>query len=184
MVSKIELRLINENDTPNIIRWRNSHEVKRYLYTQTELTPEIHHHWLETQVYTRKCYQFIIEVHDDTEMVKPIGTVYIKNIDYVNSKGEYGVYIGETDERGKGYANIIIERMLNFAFFDLKLNRIYLTAFYDNKPSIKAAINVGFELEAIFRDEILRGNEYTDIVFMGISKAKWESMNTKEINHE
>lgn len=45
-MSKVVLRKINELDTANIVRWRNSESVKMNLFTQSELSAEQHLDWL------------------------------------------------------------------------------------------------------------------------------------------
>ena len=50
----------SEEDTNNIIRWRNSDVVRPYFIYQKPFTVEGHRHWLETEVFTGKAFQFIV----------------------------------------------------------------------------------------------------------------------------
>lgn len=171
-IEKVVLRLIEEADTDNIIKWRNSDAVKKNLYSQSLLTNEQHLTWLKTKVATGDCYQFIIEVHS-LNVVRPIGTIFIKNIDRVNSKGEYGIFIGESDCRGKGYALPATKNILEFAFNTLKLNRVYLTVFSDNYAAIKVYEKASFSCEGILKQDFLRCDGYIDVVCMGITADVW-----------
>ena len=95
--NQIYLRPITEGDTGNIVRWRNLESVSRYFLRQEEMMPEIHQKWLKEQVFTGKTKQFIIcEKNSD----KPLGSTYLKNIDYENKNAEYGIYLGEEEFKG------------------------------------------------------------------------------------
>lgn len=170
------LRPINLGDTVDILRWRNSFDVKKNLYTQEELTKEQHIWWLNYKVSTGECAQFIIEISENigTETPVPIGTVFIKNIDYQNNKGEFGIFIGEPELRGRGYASQATKQILEHAFENLKLNRIYLTVFYDNAPAIKVYEKAGFEKEGLLKQDFLRYDGYCDVMCMGITVDMWK----------
>ena len=93
------LREICEEDTSNIVKWRNSIAVKSNLFTQTDLTEEQHLNWLNNYVKSGLCKQYIISVVDNGLSVD-IGTTFIKNIDYQNKEGEFGIFIGDKRFRG------------------------------------------------------------------------------------
>jgi UDP-4-amino-4,6-dideoxy-N-acetyl-beta-L-altrosamine N-acetyltransferase len=169
----VQLRPINIDDTDNIVTWRNMPDVKKNLYSQDELTPEAHLNWLRTKVETGQCVQFIIEILD-AGSVKPAGTVFIKNIDHKNSKGEFGIFIGEREARGKGYAAEATRMILRHAFAALHLNRVYLTVFSDNMAAIRAYEKAGFLVEGTLKQDFLRYDGYADIVCMGITRDVWK----------
>ena len=175
--SNITLRKISESDTPNIVKWRNSEAVKRNLYTQTILTEEQHINYLKTKVESGLCDQYIIVDFDNND----IGTVFIKNIDAENKKGEFGMFIGEASGRGKGYAKKAAFEMLEIAFGKLNLNRVYLTVMYDNIAAVKSYKAAGFVVEGILKEDFFRecDNKYIDIILMGITRNMWFEQNKK-----
>jgi len=180
----ITLRHIDLEDTQNILRWRNSPDVKKNLYTQKELTEEEHIWWFNHKVATGECAQFIIEISENNRSKAnvSIGTVFIKNIDRQNNKGEFGIFIGERESRGKGYALQATKKILKHAFENLKLNRVYLTVFYDNVPAIKVYEKAGFEKEGLLKQDYLRYDGYCDVLCMGITFDNWKNnkVNNKE----
>lgn len=172
MTSSVVLRPIQLDDTPSIVRWRNSSDVARWLYSQEVLTDAMHLSWMANQVATGKCSQFIIDETRDGKY-RGIGTVFIKNIDRANSKGEFGIFIGEPDARGKGYASQATRLILQHAFMELGLNRVYLTVQHDNIAGIKAYEKAGFVREGLLRQDYKRYDGYCDIVCMGITRDMW-----------
>ena len=60
-------------------------------------------------VETGKVDQLIICIKDDTsEEGIPVGSVYIRDIDWNHNKAEYGIFIGEESVRGKGIGSDIM----------------------------------------------------------------------------
>ena len=175
----ITLRTISSLDTSNIVRWRNAHSVRANLYTQTELTEQQHETWLQTKVATGFCTQYIIVVQEAC-CSTDIGTVFIKNIDRENNKGEFGIFVGEESARGKGYGKQATKQILDVAFRELKLNRVYLTVMADNLSAIRAYKNAGFLVEGMLREDYLRSDGYIDVVVMGITLADWKATNTSD----
>lgn len=168
----ITLKPIDRSDTENILKWRNSEEVKKNFIYRKDLTEEEHNNWLETKVKTHLVYQFII-----TADSKKIGSVYLQHIDKKNMKAEFGIFIGETLSQGKGYGKTATELLLKFAFEELKLNKVYLRVLAENERAIRCYEKSGFITEGCFRqDEIIDAKPY-DIVFMGILKSEWTERN-------
>lgn len=93
----IYLRLMNAEDTDLIVKWRNSDAVRKRFIYQKLFTRQSHEEWIEKMVNTGKVVQMIICLKEDDA---PVGSVYIRDIDQVHHKGEYGIFIGEETARG------------------------------------------------------------------------------------
>lgn len=167
MRDAITIRPIELFDTDNIVKWRNAPSVKKYLYSQDELTAEQHRNYFHTYITTGKVKQFIISENHDGEC-HDIGTSFIKNIDTHSNKAEFGIFIGEENVRGKGYGTIATKLTVDYAFDVLKLNRLYLTVFSDNVAAIKAYKNCGFTIEGNLKQDFLRYDGYADVSIMAI----------------
>lgn len=160
---RVYLRFITAEDTEDIIRWRNSDAVRPYFIYQKPFTREGHMQWLKSMIKSGKGYQFIVCRKKDD---KAIGSTYLRDYDPECRKAEYGVFLGEENEKGKGIGTEILELTLQFAFEELKLHKVFARAFSDNMPSIKSFLKCGFEKEAYLKDEEYVNGEYRDIVFL------------------
>lgn len=169
-MQKVLLRPIGVEDTDNIVRWRNSEQVKRNLFSQANITRESHLEYLKRFVETGRCKQFIIEAADAH---LDIGTVFIKNIDEDNRKAEFGILIGEECARGKGYGTAATDQMLKIAFEQYNMNRIYLHVLEENIAGIKAYLKAGFIKEGLLIEDFCRGEQYHNVVVMGITQRDW-----------
>ena len=81
----IFLRLMTPQDTDLIIAWRNSDQVRKNFIYQEPFTRAGHENWIRTMIDTGKALQFVI---CDTKEGKPLGSVYIRDIDRKHNKAE------------------------------------------------------------------------------------------------
>lgn len=161
----IYIRPITVEDTEALLTWRNSQEVKQFFIYQEEITKEDHLNWLKNKVETGKVVQFII-VEKETE--NPIGSVYMQDIDHIHKKAEYGILIGSTAKTGKGYGTLAAKLMIQYAFEEMKLHKVYLRVIEGNERAIKSYEKAGFEKEALLRDDVCINGVYKNIILMGI----------------
>lgn len=159
----IYLRLMSPKDTDLIVKWRNSDAVRKRFIYQKLFTRQSHEEWIEKMVNTGKVVQMIICIKEDDT---PVGSVYIRDIDNVHHKGEYGIFIGEETARGKGIGTRAAHLMVQYAFEELHLHRLFLRVFADNTQAISSYEKAGFTKEAYLRDDVCIEGQYRDIVLM------------------
>lgn len=166
---KIFLKPITAEDTENIIRWRNKESVRKNFLDQRPFTVQGHTNWLNNMVNTGKVVQFII--YDKIENI-PVGSVFLRDIDYTNKKAEYGIFIGEDIARGKGIGTDAAKAIVSYGFSKLKLHKIFLRVLSENKGAIRSYQKAGFTQEAYLKDEVLISGEYRDIILMAIINSE------------
>ena len=161
----IYLRLMTYEDTENIVNWRNSDAVRKNFIYQALFTRESHENWIRTMVETGKVVQMII---CETATDRPVGSVYIRDIDKTHQKAEYGIFIGEPQARGKGYGTAAAQVMIKYCFEELQLHRLFLRVYAENIQAIRSYEKAGFVKEAHRREDVCIDGKYHDIVLMGI----------------
>lgn len=166
-MNQIYLRPMTIEDTDLIIKWRNADAVRRNFIYQKLFTRESHEQWIRTMVETGKVVQMIICLKEGDI---PVGSVYIRDIDHTHHKGEYGIFIGEEAARGCGIGTEAAKQMIQYAFSELRLHKLFLRAFADNPQAIRSYEKAGFIQEAYLKDEVCIDGQYRDMVFMAIIK--------------
>ena len=162
---KIILRPITLNDEELILKWRNDPSVKSNFIFREELTREVHEKWMKQKVETGEVIQFIIEEKIGDHEI-PIGSVYLQKVDLQNMNAEYGIFIGETNARGKGYGTECANLILKFAFETLGLHKVYLRVLGDNVIAQRSYMKAGFIKEGRFIDHLKIEGKYHDLIFM------------------
>ncbi len=159
----IYLRLMTRDDTDLIVQWRNSDAVRKNFIYQALFTRESHENWIKTKVETGQVVQTII---CDMATDKPLGSVYIRDIDRQHNKAEYGIFIGETDARGRGLGTAAAKLMLRYCFEEEKLHRVYLRALSGNARAVRSYEKAGFKQEGYLKDDVCIDGKYQDIIWM------------------
>ena len=167
----IELRNIRREDTVLIVNWRNKDNVRKNFLYQKPFTEEGHIKWMQEKVETGKVAQFIIY---SRKIGKPVGSVFLRDIDYESRKAEYGIFIGEDCARGLGIGTWAARMIVDYGFNELRLHKIFLRVLADNEAAIRSYEKAGFCKEGYFRDEVMIGDRYRDIIFMAVFNPKEE----------
>ena len=83
-------------------------------------------------------------------------------------KGEYGIFIGEEDERGKGYGTETVKRMVGYFLHELGFHKLSLRALEWNRAAISGYEKAGFKIEGRMVDEIYADGKYETVIFMAV----------------
>ena len=159
----IYLRPMTYADTDLIVAWRNTDGVRKNFIYQAPFTRESHENWIRTMVETGKVVQFIICLEDGD---RPVGSVYIRDIDRTHRKAEYGIFIGEEEARGRGIGTVAAKLMLKYCFRQEQLHKVFLRVFADNIRAGRSYEKAGFQREAYLKEDVCIDGVYRDMVLM------------------
>ena len=163
-MADVTIRPITYDDTDNIIKWRNGDYVRSHFIDQRLFTKESHENWLRTMVETGKVAQFIILLDG-----APVGSVYLRDIDHDKKDAEYGIFIGEESARGKGVGTKSAKLIIEYAFNELHLDKIFLRVHKDNVGAVKSYEKAGFVKND--HEEIVEINgSKKEVIFMELEK--------------
>lgn len=121
-------------------------------------------------VPTGTAYLFGIE-HKPTSQL--IGYIDIE-VDPANQHGEIAYWLG-VDFWRQGYATAAAKRVLQFAFAELKLHRVYAYCLAHNVASVRVLIKAGLQYEGTLRQEALQNGVFADVEFYGLLKDEAET---------
>lgn len=165
---KVVLRLMEEEDTASIIKWRNHKRVSDHFIYREAFTQEGHENWIRTMINTGKAVQFIICEKED---LRPVGSVYYRDIDEDKKEAEYGIFIGEDDAAGKGYGSETAKLAVAYAFDKMGMERLILRVFADNVAAVKSYEKAGFAKVCDLYGVECSDGEKKDMILMDIKKG-------------
>jgi diamine N-acetyltransferase len=108
-----------------------------------------------------------------TEAGRLIGSCQLHNIHPVHRSAELQIRLGVVAERGHGYGTEATRLLLDFAFKDLNLQRVYLHVLTTNQIAIRMYQKVGFVREGVLRSAAHIDGRYLDLLMMGILRDEY-----------
>jgi ribosomal-protein-serine acetyltransferase len=100
-----------------------------------------------------------------------IGLIGFKDTDKQNKKTEIGYWLSEKHQK-QGIVTKSVDRLCDFAFHELGINRIQIKCAIDNTSSINIPKRLKFRLEGIERQgELLSGDIFTDLMIFSKLKS-------------
>lgn len=84
-----------------------------------------------------------------------------------------GLFIGEEENRGKGYGQEVLRLLLDFAFETLNLHNVMLRVFAFNERAIHTYQKVGFREFGRRRESYYAKGRFWDEIHMDILKEEY-----------
>jgi len=100
------------------------------------------------------------------------GLIGFKDTDWANRKTEIGYWLA-LKMQGKGTASLCVQKLVKYAFNNLKLNRIQLKVAEGNSKSEAIPIRQGFRYEGIERAGELHNNTYLNLKVYSLIKEEY-----------
>ena len=97
-------------------------------------------------------------------------------IDWRNGSAELGIYIGETDEWGKGYGTDTLNALVDFGLGELRLERIWLRVLDSNARAIRSYEKAGFVAEGTLRHLLHQHGRWVDGIQMSLLRDEWTAL--------
>lgn len=100
------------------------------------------------------------------------GLIGLKDTDPANFKTEIGYWLSEPFQH-KGIITLSCNKLLDYAFHKLKMNRVQLKAATGNAKSCNVALRLGFTLEGTERDGELHSRGFVDLNVYSLLAAEF-----------
>ncbi|MBI5001699.1 MAG: GNAT family N-acetyltransferase [Euryarchaeota archaeon] len=161
---RVRLRALERSDLSACVKWIGDSEVREFLMFRYPMSMAEEERWFDNYLKSSTDRIFAIETKDG----KYIGNVGLHRIDLYDRHAELGVFIGDKAFWSKGCGTEAIMLMLDFAFAELNLHKVYLHHQAHNARARKCYEKCGFVEEGILKDHIFRNGKYIDAPVMGI----------------
>ena len=156
--------------------WLNDPEVTRYTETGTfPTTSEDLENYYRGITSSRNDVMLAIV---DKQSGLHIGNVKLGPIHWVHRWATFGILIGEKEFWGKGAGEEATRLMVEYGFRRLNLHRIDLGVFAEHEAAVRCYEKVGFKVEGRMREDLFRGGEYKDRLWMGLLRSEYKPLKT------
>lgn len=168
----VSLRLIQQDDLPQVMGWRMLPEITQYMYTDPILDDRAQQRWFEHVSSSNNDLVWIIELDDG----RAVGLLSVSGIDRKNSRCSWAYYIAEESGRGKGLAKPLECNIADFVFDRLGLHKLCCEVFSINDRVVDLHKRFGSKVEGVLREHIRKGDQVFDVVQMGLLRLDWLSL--------
>ena len=166
----MKLRKLNLNDAPGMFEWMKDPLCnKHFRFDPDKVTME------SVKEFIKKAEKDPVNQHYaiTNENDEYLGTISLKNINENDGNAEYAVAL-RSSVSGKGLGYKATMAVLDIAFNEMKLNRVYLNVWPENERAIALYIKCGFKLEGEFREHVYVRGEYKNLMWYGILRDEYE----------
>jgi RimJ/RimL family protein N-acetyltransferase len=167
----IKIRPWSENDLQNLVKYANNYKISKYLtdkfpFPYTENTGRT---FIEFANMDKPVHIFAIEYEGEA-----IGGIGIHpQTDIFRKNAEMGYWLAEPFW-GKGIISEAVKLMVDWAFQNYDIDRVYARPFGTNIASQKVLEKNNFILEARFEKTLLKNGVYEDELVYAVRRENWK----------
>ena len=159
------LRKLEEKDAPFMLEWMHDEEItagfqRPFLQATLETVLSFIHNSFDEESQN---FAFV------NEQDEYLGTISLKHISHENDKAEYAV-VARKCAQGTGLAKQATEELLQYAFTELGLQKVYLSVLEENIRAQKFYEKCGFIREGLEVDAVKINGQYHNHIWYGIRK--------------
>lgn len=164
------LRTLKTEDVgEKYVGWLNDSDITKYLELRfTKWTRDAVVKYIGS-FDNKKTFLFGIFVNNTDAHV---GNVSLR-VEHHYDIADFGYFIGEKEYWGKGAATEALRLLMEFAFVNLKLRKIYGGASHENIPSIFNFKAMHFKQEGRLRKVEMIDGEWSDTLIFGLLREEW-----------
>ncbi len=163
MGKHVNLRSPQKEDSVEYFEWINNRELVMLNSPYKPISWEAHSAWFQSLNKDQTFETFSIVENKSCSL---IGSCSLRHIDLIHRNAELQIRIGNADFLGKGLGSDATLILLDHAFKDLNLKRVYLHVFESNKRAIAAYEKCGFIKEGLLQQAAYINGEYINILLM------------------
>jgi RimJ/RimL family protein N-acetyltransferase len=176
---RLWLTALTRSDAAVMARWEYDSEYLRLLDASPARprSEEEIARWLDSIFRSPTDYTFGLRLIDTDDL---IGWAQLDGVDWAHRTTSLGIGIGNRTFWDSGYGSEAIGLLLDFAFDELNLHRVYLTVFSYNQRAIHLYEKLGFQHEGTYREHLQRDGQRYDMLLYGILSREWRQRRSYE----
>jgi len=168
---KVGLRAIEKSDLEILRDWRNNPDFRKNFREVRELNLSDQMKWYESScVSNQNNFMFVIVDIKSNELIGAAGLLYIN---WVIRSADFSFYIGKENKYidNDGYAEDASKLLINYAFNNLNLHKIWMELYeFDNKKIDFFTNKFNFIKDGVLRDNCFENGRYRNSVIISLIK--------------
>ena len=174
---KVYLSPMTLEDAEKYTKWMNDRNVTDGIHSTAKLTNIVcETNWVN-RVLEKGGYTFAIVLKKTNEL---IGNCGIMNPNFIDGTASLGIFIGDEENRNKGYGEEVLDLLLDYGFNMLRLHNINLGVFSFNERAINCYKKLGFKEYGRRHEAYFLDGKYYDEINMEILEDEYRKLKSKE----
>lgn len=160
----VNLWKIEQQDLADHYRWANNDNIRRLVggAPRPRNVAELEA-WYKTVVNDTTQEVYTIK----SARAETLGWAQLSDINYLNGCADVGIVVDES-QWGQGIGHDALAALVQYAFEDLRLNRLGAEVLAVNAPSLKLFSRLGFQYEGTKREAYFTTGRHLDVVVFGL----------------
>jgi len=171
--SSVYIRGLEHEDLALRPKWFNSPDIYKTLLIDLPITTASTEAWFRKSLETPGKKNFSICTIDADRV---IGMTGLLDIDYLHSRAQFYMTIGEKEFWGRHIPDEVIPMVLEYGFTGHHLNKIYLWTIPANARARHVYERNGFVQEAVMKEHYFCRGRFNDLIQHGITRTAWEAL--------
>jgi diamine N-acetyltransferase len=164
MVDMYQLRDLKLKDAEGMLEWMHDSEIaSNFRFDSSNMNIDKVRAFIENSQTEETSKHFAVVTEED----EYIGTISLKNIDHTNKNAEYAV-VFRKKALGSGAAKEATQLLLDKAFNEFKLIKVYLNVLSENIRAIRFYEKMGFIKEGEFKQHLYTHGRLQDLSWYAI----------------
>jgi UDP-4-amino-4,6-dideoxy-N-acetyl-beta-L-altrosamine N-acetyltransferase len=164
----IVLRPLASGDRDRLLAWRNLPQVARWMYSDHAISADGHARWFAAALADARRRYWVIEADG-----APVGLANLYDLAPEHRRTSWAYYLAEPSTRGQGIGAFVEYWVIEHAFGELGLNKLWCEVLIDNEAVWKLHEGFGFQREALFRQHVRKDGLPADVVGLGLLTSDW-----------
>lgn len=169
----INLTAIEKDDLDLLMEWRNQTEYRKYFREYREINQVMQANWFDNKVNNDpSTIMFAIRKNEDDELLGCCGLCYIN---WINGSADLSLYIGwnNTYIDEIGYAEESCKLLFQYAFKELRLNRIWTEIYEIDAKKEELYKKIGMRCDGVLRESYFFEGKYLDSCIFSILRSDY-----------
>jgi RimJ/RimL family protein N-acetyltransferase len=147
-------------------------ETGHFLGLKMPVSPEGGEQFAQHKIFAQgqSVYSFAICLLADD---RRIGNTTLRNVDRENGSAEMSIVITDKAYQGRGFGTDALNCLVDFAFGEIRLERVYLHVFDFNLRAKRSYEKAGFQTDAVLRHARFHRGQHHDVHLMSILRGDW-----------
>jgi UDP-4-amino-4,6-dideoxy-N-acetyl-beta-L-altrosamine N-acetyltransferase len=172
----VQFLKIKEEHLEQILKWRTSEFVTRYMYTDIEYDLENQRKWYHFIQNDPNSYYWLLRYKEDL-----IGLVSITDINHRDKRAYWNFYIGEP--KYSMIAGFIGPYVYNYAFQRLDFHKLMGEVMEGNESVRQLHLKQGAREVGIMKDHIWKYERFHDVYVYEMTKSDWMEKGKRFANY-